>query len=428
MKVLVVGSGGREHALCWKIRCSNRVKDLYAVPGNAGISKIAKCIDIKIGSPNYFADLANLVKKEHIDLIIVGPEAPLVEGISDYFANQGLRIFGPNKRAARLEGSKAFAKHFMKKYGIPTADFCTFTNFGDAVEYIKKKGVPIVIKASGLAAGKGVSVCFSLEEAIDSLRRIMVSQVFGRAGQRVVIEEYLEGDEVSILAFVDGETFIPMVSSTDHKRIFDQDKGPNTGGMGAYSPTPVVTREIERRIEEEILYPTVKGLLDEGERYVGVLYLGLMITRDGPKVLEYNIRFGDPETQVILPRLRTDLVEIIEACLSGSLNRLEIKWDEGATVCVVVASGGYPGKYENGKEILGLEEVGSMENVFVFHAGTVQRNGKIVTSGGRVLGVTSSARTMDEAVKKVYTAVDKIHFDSMYYRKDIGYKALKIGG
>jgi phosphoribosylamine--glycine ligase len=425
MKVLVIGSGGREHTLCWMLNKCQQINKIYCAPGNAGITQIAECVNIKIGSPNYFFELADLVMKEKIDLTLVGPEAPLVEGIVDYFKKWGLRIFGPTKQAALIEGSKVFAKEFMKRYNIPTPNFAIFDNSKEAIEYIEEKGAPIVIKADGLAAGKGVAVCHSLDEAKDAIIKTMEQKVFGDAGKRVVIDEFVIGEEASILAFTDGKTAIPMVSSQDHKPIFDGDKGPNTGGMGAYSPAPVITDEVMEEIKSKILYPTIQGLTNEGREYIGVIYLGLIITDDGPKVLEYNCRFGDPETQVVLPRLKTDLVSIMEACLEGKLEEKDITWDTRATLCVVLASSGYPGSYKKGVEIFGLKEAKKLKDVIIFHAGTTQKDDKILTSGGRVLGVTAYGEDIRQAKDTAYIACSKINFDGIYYRKDIGYRALK---
>jgi phosphoribosylamine--glycine ligase len=425
MKVLVIGSGGREHTLCWILNKSQQVDKIYCAPGNAGITQIAECVNIKIGSDNYFFELADLVMKEKIDLTLVGPEVPLVEGIVDYFKKWGLTIFGPTKKAALIEGSKVFAKEFMKRYSIPTPDFAIFDNSKKAIEYIYEKGAPIVIKADGLAAGKGVAVCQSLDEAKEAIIKTMEQKVFGNAGNKIVIDEFAVGQEASILAFTDGKTAIQMVSSQDHKPIFDGDKGPNTGGMGAYSPAPVITNDMMEKIQNKILNPTIQGLANEEREYVGVIYLGLIITEDGPKVLEYNCRFGDPETQVVLPRLKTDLVSIIEACLKGKLEEIDITWDTRATLCVVLASSGYPGSYKKGVEIFGLEEAKKLEDVIIFHAGTTQKDSKILTSGGRVLGVTAYGDNIQQAKDKAYFACSKINFDGIYYRKDIGYRALK---
>ncbi len=422
MKVLVVGGGGREHALVWKISQSPRVSKIYCAPGNAGISEQAELVPIKAD------DLQGLLAfaiKEKIDLTVVGPEDPLTRGIVDLFESQGLRIFGPNRKAAEIEGSKAFAKEMMKRYQIPTASYEIFDDPEKAIAYVHQKGVPVVVKADGLAAGKGVTVCRSIEEAIRSILRIMVHRVFGEAGRRVVIEEFLEGEEASYIVFTDGETILPLASSQDHKAVFDGDQGPNTGGMGAYSPAPVVTEEVHKRIIDEILRPLIYGMRKDGRPYRGVIYAGLMIERGQPRVLEFNARFGDPETQPVLMRMKGDIVPILEACIDGQLSRLEMEWDPRPAVCVVMASRGYPGDYEKGKRIEGLEEVSRMKDVFVFHAGTARKNGEIVTSGGRVLGVTGLGNSIPEAIDWTYQAVRKIYWEGVHYRTDIGKKALR---
>jgi len=422
MKVLVVGGGGREHALVWKISQSPKVSKLYCAPGNAGISEQAELVSIKAD------DLQGLLAfaiKEKIDLTVVGPEDPLTRGIVDLFESRGLRIFGPNRKAAEIEGSKAFAKERMRKYQIPTASYEIFDDPEKAIAYIHQKGVPVVVKADGLAAGKGVTVCRSIEEAIRSILRIMVHRVFGEAGRRVVIEEYLEGEEASYIVFTDGETILPLASSQDHKAVFDGDQGPNTGGMGAYSPAPVVTEEVHKRIVDEILRPLIYGMREDGRPYRGVIYAGLMIERGQPKVLEFNARFGDPETQPVLMRMKGDIVPILEACIDGQLSRFEMEWDPRPAVCVVMASKGYPGDYEKGKKIEGLEEVSRMKDIFVFHAGTARKNGEVVTNGGRVLGVTGLGESIPEAIEWTYQAVRRIHWEGVHYRTDIGKKALR---
>jgi len=419
MKVLVVGGGGREHALVWKLRQSPRVTEIYCAPGNAGIARDAVCVNI---SAENISALLAFAREKAIDLTVVGPEAPLTAGIVDEFQSAGLKIFGPARAAAEIEGSKVFAKEIMARYGIPTADYAVFTSPDEASEYIRKKGVPCVLKADGLAAGKGVIVAMDMQAALDAVRSIMVDRDFGEAGARLVVEEYLAGEEVSILAFTDGDTVVPMVSSQDHKRVFDNDEGPNTGGMGAYAPAPVCTPEVAGRAVEEILVPVVRALKAEGRTYRGVIYAGLMVTDQVPKVLEFNVRFGDPEAQPVLSLLETDLVEIIEAVLENRLDQIEIKWKPQASVCVVMASGGYPAAYEKGKVIRGLDEV--PDDIVVFHAGTAERDGKIITSGGRVLGVTATGPDIPSAIDKAYAAVGKISFDGMHYRHDIGRKAL----
>jgi len=421
MKVLVVGSGGREHAIVWKLSQSPYVEKIYCAPGNAGISKLAECLEIKATE---IEKLAEFAEKEGINLTIVGPEAPLVAGIVDEFEKRGLRIFGPSKAAARLEGSKVFAKEMMKRWGVPTADFRVFNNPDEAVAYIKEKGAPIVVKADGLAAGKGVTVAKTVEEAVEAVNRIMVEKVFGEAGNKVVIEECLEGEEASYLVVTDGENFIPLATAQDHKAVFDGDRGPNTGGMGAYSPAPVLSEELEREVQEKVIKPILKGMKEEGNPFKGILYAGLMITNEGVKVLEFNVRFGDPEAQVILRRLKTDLVDLATSVINGKLVS-KLEWIPETSICVVLASKGYPGSYEKGKEINGIEEAEKVESVVVFHAGTAFKEGKLVTNGGRVLNVTALGKNIVEARERVYKAVEKIHFEGMHYRKDIGEKALK---
>ena len=420
MKVLVVGGGGREHALVWKLSQSPKVDKLYCAPGNAGTASLAE--NIPIAADDVEKLLAFAVVNS-IDLTVVGPEAPLMEGIADRFQAAGLKIFAPSKRAAAIEGSKALSKDLMAKYNIPTAKYGTFTDAKEAIACINEWGAPIVVKADGLAAGKGVVVAFDEDTAIQAVKDIMEDNLFGDAGSVVVVEEYLDGEEVSILAFTDGFTVVPMVSAQDHKRVFDGDEGPNTGGMGAYSPAPIYTEALAAEVQKTILQPTIDALRAEGRFYQGVIYAGLMITADGPKVLEYNARFGDPETQPIMMRLKTDLVEIIEAILDGKLQQLDIQWQEDAAVCVVMVAGGYPGKYAKGEEILGLAGLDN-ETTTVFHAGTAEKNEKIVTAGGRVLGVTARAATIAEAIQSAYATVEKISFKDAFYRKDIGYRAL----
>lgn len=417
MKVLVIGNGGREHALVWKIAQSPHVSKIYCAPGNAGIAQRSECIPIP---PTDIQRLLSLAKGEEIGLTVVGPEAPLAIGITDTFRAAGLRIFGPSRAAAQIEASKIFAKKIMEKYGIPTAKASVFTDMGMASEYIKEKGAPVVVKADGLAAGKGVIVASTEEEAIDAVRMLMKDMVFGEAGERVIIEECLEGEEASFLVFTDGRSIIPMPLTKDHKRVFDGDRGPNTGGMGAYSPVPSVSGEMYGRILQDIIAPTIKGLEKEGHPYEGVLYTGLMITPDGPKVLEFNCRFGDPEAQPILMRLDTDIVEIIDAVIDKRLEGTPVRWSDKAGVCVVIASGGYPDKYQNGKVISGLEDTEAMEDVMVFHAGTELVNRRIVTGGGRVLGVTALGNDIRAAIDRAYKAIGEIYFEGMHYRKDIG--------
>ncbi len=428
MKILVIGSGGREHAIVWKINKSPRVKKIFCAPGNAGISEIAECIDIKVEDVE---GLVSFAKREGIDFTVVGSEAPLVLGVVDRFSKEGLKIFGPTEKAARLEGSKVFAKEIMARYGVPTADFSVFSDFNLAKAHIKK--TPVVIKADGLCAGKGVIVAGSADEAESALYEIMVENKFGKAGSKVIIEDCLEGEEASILVFSDGKNFIPLVSSQDHKRVNDFDLGPNTGGMGAYSPAPAVTDSIFDRILKEVISPVICGMEKEGMPYRGVLYAGIMLTKDGPKVLEFNVRFGDPETQVVLPRMKSDLVDFLFDAAKGSLAGKAIEWDRRSSVCVVLTSGGYPGEYEKDKPILGFEEIKKIEDITLFHAGTklekpetrVERR-RYLTDGGRVLGVTGLGNTIKEAIEKTYRAVDKISFKGMHYRRDIGAKALHI--
>jgi phosphoribosylamine--glycine ligase len=421
MKVLVVGGGGREHALVWKIAQSPKVSKVYCAPGNAGISEQATILPIKA---NDLKGLLEFALKEKVDLTVVGPEEPLTKGIVDLFESKGLSIFGSSQKAAEIEGSKAFAKEMMRKYHIPTASYEIFTNRNMAVEYIRKQGTPIVVKADGLAAGKGVIICKTVEEAIQSVDLIMVEKKFGEAGDRVVVEEYLVGEEVSYIAFTDGKAILPLASSQDHKPIFDGDQGPNTGGMGAYSPAPVVTEEVNEKIIEKILRPIIQGMGEEGRPYKGVLYAGLMIHNGHPNVLEFNARFGDPETQPVLIRMKGDIVPILEACIKGNLSQCEIEWDSRASVCVVMASKGYPGDYEKGKTIGGLKEVSKMNDVFVFHAGTGFKDNLVVTNGGRVLGVTGLGGDIPRAIERTYQAVKKISWEGVHYRTDIGKKAL----
>lgn len=419
MKVMVVGGGGREHTLVWKIKQSPLVKEIYCAPGNAGIERIAVCINIPAEDIEALAEFA---LNEKIDLTVVGPEAPLTLGIVDEFEKRGLKVFGPSKKAAEIEGSKVFAKELMERYGIPTAHYRVFNDPIEAGEYIKDKGAPVVVKADGLAAGKGVIVALSEDEALDGVKRIMKDREFGRAGDRIVVEEYLEGPEVSILAFTDGNTVIPMVSAQDHKRVYDNDRGPNTGGMGAFAPSPVYTPDIARVVEKEILKKTIDAMKRENRPYKGVLYAGLMITSKGPKVLEFNCRFGDPETQAVLPLLESDLAPVMQAVIDSRLDEAEIRWKDKKAVCVIMASGGYPRKYEKGFKITGIEEAEKIEGITVFHAGTAKEGDSIVTAGGRVLGVTALGDNLDSAARLAYKGVEKISFKGAHYRKDIGRK------
>lgn len=420
MKILIIGSGGREHTLVWKISSSPLVKKIYCAPGNAGISQLAECTPISETDIN---GLLKFADEKQIDLTIVGPETPLAMGIVDLFSSQGLQIFGPSKKAAELESSKSFAKYLMEKYHIPTAAYQAFDRYHEARKYLDSIAIPIVIKADGLAAGKGAIVCFEREEAQEALNKIMVQRVFGEAGNKVVIEEYLKGQEASVLAFTDGVNVLSLVPAQDHKPIFDGDKGPNTGGMGAYAPAILINDLTLQIIQKKILEPAVKGMALENRPYKGVLYAGLMITAQGPKVVEFNCRFGDPETQVILPLIQNDIVPILNACINGKAFDVKIETAHKYSVCVVMASGGYPGSYEKGKQILGLDYQFDNE-VVIFHAGTKFVDGKYVTNGGRVLGITALGNNIREAIKRAYTAVGKIAFDGAYYRKDIGYKAL----
>jgi len=422
MKVLVVGGGGREHALVWKLAQSKKVRKVFCAPGNAGIGKIAECVNIKADNVD---ELLNFARFEGIDLTVVGPEAPLTLGIADLFEKEGKRVFGVSMAAAELEGSKVFAKELMRRYNIPSSQYKVFYSPIEAEKHVRLKGAPIVVKADGLAAGKGVYVASTVEEANEAIDVIMRKRAFGSSGDRVVIEECLVGEEASFMAFSDGENVVPMASSQDHKRIFDHDKGPNTGGMGAYSPAPVVTPELADRIMREVMLPTVRGMKQEGKPYKGVLYAGMMITRDGPKVLEFNVRFGDPEAQPILMRLDSDLVDIMVACADGTLRPELVRWKDRASVCVVAAAKGYPGSYEKGTPIHGLDDAATLDEVVVFHAGTADRGAEIVTNGGRVLGVTALGDGVSEAIERAYSAMSKISFDGMHYRKDIGARALK---
>lgn len=432
MKILVIGSGGREHALVWEIAQSKLVDNIFCAPGNGGIAQQAECLEIKAED---IPQLLEFARKEKIDLTVVGPEIPLSLGIVDEFNKYKLRIFGPAKSAARLEASKVFAKEIMRKYNVATAGFEIFDNPENAKKYIEKIGAPCVVKADGLAAGKGVVVAKTIDEAKQAVQQMMQEKIFGDSGNKVIVEECLEGQEASILVFTDSREVIPLASSQDHKRIFDNDKGPNTGGMGAYSPAPVVTKELFDEVLEKIIYRTIDGLVKEGIDYRGILYAGIMITKDGPKTLEFNVRFGDPETQAIIPRLKSDLLEVMLAVSEGKLKNIVkaggLKWDNRACVCVVCASGGYPGDYQKGKEISGLEEAAKMKDVVVFHAGTKKvtksqghKVTSIVTNGGRVLGVTGLGNTIREAIDHTYQAVGKISFERMHYRKDIGARAL----
>lgn len=422
MNVLVIGGGGREHALAWKLKQSRRVRTVYCTPGNAGMLKI--CTLAPVGAEDY-KGLAAFARAQDVRLTIVGPEAPLCGGIVNVFHNAGLRIFGPDSTGAQLEGSKIFAKQFMQRHGIPTAAFEVFDNVEKALAYVQKKGAPLVVKADGLAAGKGVSVCQSVAEAEQAVRAMLEQQVCGAAGRRILIEECLTGEEASILALTDGKTIMALESSQDHKRVYDNDEGPNTGGMGAYSPAPVVTPQVMREVETKVLQPFLRGIQKEKIDYHGVIYAGLMIEREHVKVLEFNVRFGDPETQAVLPRLRSDLFDVCMAVVEGRLSSVKLEWDARPAVCVVMASGGYPGTYHKHLPITGLEAVEKLQDVIVFHAGTEERKGAIVTNGGRVLGVTALGRTMPETIERAYHAVEQIHFEHAHFRWDIGAKAVR---
>lgn len=419
MKVMIIGSGGREHALAWKIRQSPLVDKLYCAPGNGGIASLAECVPIKAMD---IEGVVSFAKKEKIDLVMVAPDDPLAAGMVDALQDAGIRAFGPVKAAAIIESSKSFSKDLMKKYNIPTADYEIFDNSEAAIEYLKTSRYPVVVKADGLALGKGVIIAQSFEEACGAVQDMMSSKVFGHAGDRIVIEEFITGPEVSVLAFTDGKTIVPMVSSQDHKRALDNDQGLNTGGMGAFSPSRVYNKETAEFCMEKIFLPTINAMNSENRRFKGVLYFGLMLTSDGPKVLEYNARFGDPETQVVLPRLKNDIIEIFNAIIDEKLDTIKIEWEDNDAVCVILASGGYPGKYATGLEIKGIDDAEADPSVVVFHAGTKLQDGKYLTSGGRVLGVTAVAGTMEGAREKAYAAVKKISFENMHYRKDIGIK------
>lgn len=417
MKVLVIGSGGREHAIVKKISMSPKVDRLYCAPGNAGIAELAECMDIPVSD---FTGLAEFAAREGIDITVVGPDDPLVGGVVDVFEARGLRVFGPRKNAAILEGSKAFSKDLMKKYHIPSAAYETFDNPKDAVNYLSKASFPIVLKADGLALGKGVLICNTFEEATEGVKQIMEDKQFGSAGDRLVIEEFMTGREVSVLAFCDGSRILPMTSAQDHKRAKDNDQGLNTGGMGTFSPSPFYTKEIDEFCVRNIYEPTMAAMKAEGREFIGILFVGLMLTKDGPKVLEYNARFGDPETQVVLPRMKNDIIEVFEACIDGRLDQIKLEFEDNAAVCVILASDGYPEHYEKGFPIRGLENFREKEDYFVFHAGTKQSGNDIVTNGGRVLGVTATGRDLKEARKKAYEATGWVEFDNKYMRNDIG--------
>lgn len=418
MKILVIGGGGREHAIIRKLKESPRVEKLYCAPGNGGISRDAECVPI---SAMDIEQVVAFSKENHMDLVFVAPDDPLAAGMVDALEKAGIQAFGPRAAAAVIESSKVFSKELMKKYNIPTAAYEVFDKPEEAVAYIEKQGTfPVVVKADGLALGKGVVIAQTLEEAKEAVHSIMEEKVFGASGNRVVVEEFLTGPEVSVLAFTDGKCVKPMVSSKDHKRALDGDQGLNTGGMGTISPNPYYSDETAKLCMETIFEPTIRAMNAEGRTFQGCLYFGLMLTPKGPKVIEYNARFGDPEAQVVLPRLKTDLVDILDAVIDGTLSDLDIQWNDTAAACVVMASGGYPKSYPKGLEISGLDENGQVEGATVYHAGTTYRDGSFYTAGGRVLGVTACAKTLDEALEKAYAAVAKLHFDGAHYRKDIG--------
>lgn len=423
MKILVVGGGGREHALCWKIAQSPLVDKIYCVPGNAGISKVAECIDISADDLNGLLDFA---KKNDIDLTVVGPELPLSKGIVDLFENNGFLIFGPSASASEIESSKVFSKNLMNKYGIPSAEYRVFDDYKAATEHAGKARYPLVIKADGLASGKGVFICNDPEAAQDALKTIMDDRDFGESGSRVVIEEFLEGEEASFFVITDGKRMIPLETSQDHKAVYDGDKGPNTGGMGAYSPAPVISsREMKNKIIENIARPTLDAMRQEGRNYKGILYIGLMISDSTPRVLEYNCRFGDPEAQPILARMESDLVPYMVSVAKGQLDQSEIEWKKQASVCVVMTSKGYPGKYEKGYELNNIEKVEKIRDIYLFHSGTRMKGNKLVSDGGRVLGVTSLADTISGARDLAYKGVEILNSDFLYFRKDIASKAIK---
>ena len=414
MKILVVGGGGREHAICWKLSNEKNVEKIYCAPGNPGIAEVAECVNI---GDSDIDELAKFAKENEIDITVVVPEVPLVMGITDVFESQGLKVFGPNKKCARLEGSKAFSKDFMTRHNLPTAKYKEYTNIDKAIDDIDDFGYPVVIKADGLAAGKGVIISENREDAIKTLKEMMNDKKFGTAGEKIVIEEFLSGIETSILAFVDNETIIPMVSAKDHKKVNDGETGLNTGGMGTFSPSEIYTYELSKEIKENILDKTLKGFQEDNLDFKGILFVGLMITKDGPKILEYNVRFGDPETQSVLFRLETDLSEIISAVINNKLKDIDIKYSDDSAICVMLTSGGYPESYEKGKLITGLDNLD--KDIVVFHSGTKLLDNKLVTNGGRVISITAKGKTVKEAGKKVYENIKKINFEGMHYRTDI---------
>ena len=419
MKVLVIGGGGREHAICWKLSKSPKVDELYCAPGNAGIAEVAKCVDIGVMD---FEKIADFAKKEAFDLVVVGPDDPLAGGIVDVLEEKGLRVFGPRKNAAILEGSKAFSKDLMKKYGIPTAAYETFDTPEAALKYLETAPVPIVLKADGLALGKGVLICNTREEAKEGVKTLMLDKQFGHAGDRIVVEQFMTGREVSVLSFVDGKTIKIMTSAQDHKRAKDGDQGLNTGGMGTFSPSPFYTKEVDEFCRKYIYQATVDAMKSEDREFKGIIFFGLMLTADGPKVLEYNARFGDPETQVVLPRMKNDIVDVFEACIDGTLDQIDLQFEDNAAVCVVLASAGYPEHYEKGKKITGLENFKDKDGYYVFHAGSkFDAEGNVLTNGGRVLGVTATGKDLKEARANAYKATEWVNFENKYMRHDIGH-------
>ena len=420
MQVLVIGGGGREHALVWKIKQSPKVEKIFCAPGNAGTAEIAENIPI---AADDIDNLLEFAMKNDIGLTVVGPEQPLVKGIVDRFEEKGLRIFGPNARAAELEGSKSFSKDIMKKYGLPTAEYKAFNSANSAAEYIKIKNCPLVVKADGLAAGKGVLLCQTADEALAAVDSIMGKRSFGKAGDQIVVEEFLEGEEVSVLAFSDGQTVLLMDSAQDHKAAYDGDKGPNTGGMGAYSPAPIFTETMRQKVRDKIMLPMIRAMQQEARPYKGILYAGLMLTKTGPQILEFNARFGDPETQPLLVRMDSDIIPIFEACIDGTLDKCPLQWKSESSVCVVMAAKGYPDSYEKGKFISGLKDANALPGVVVFHAGTKEQDGEVLTQGGRVLGVTAIGKDTATGISRAYEAVNKIEWEGIHYRKDIGHRA-----
>jgi phosphoribosylamine--glycine ligase len=424
MRVLVIGYGGREHALVWKLRHSPSVKEIFCAPGNPGIGQLADCVPIDHSN---IVELADFAMNVSVDLTVVGPELPLDLGIVDEFNKRNLTVFGPTQAAAELESSKVFAKEFMRDHKIPTGRFFVANGFDEAWAVIDKEeyGYPVVLKADGLAGGKGVVICYEKQQASDALEMMMKERKFGNAGDRIVIEEFLEGEELSFQVLSDGKRVLPLATSQDHKRLFDGDEGPNTGGMGAYSPAMFVTKDVHQRVMNEIILPTISGMSEEGRPYRGLLYAGIMLTEDGPRVLEFNVRFGDPETQALLPRIDCDLGEVLFSAAQGRLDEAHVEWKKEASVCVVICAPGYPGEVKTGQEIQGIQEASEIDNVHIFHAGTVLENDRLLTSGGRVLGVTATAPTLSAAQEKAYSAASLIRFPGVHYRKDIAGRALE---